>query len=50
MGFFNPVFRPKISSNPVIPMVIFGIPPPAHTFSPESRPNFALKKMKMKIN
>ena len=50
MGFFNPASLPQNSSNPVIPMVIFGIPPPAHTFSPESRPNFALKKMKMKIN
>ena len=28
---------------PVIPRVIFGIPPPAHTFNPKSRSDFALK-------
>ena len=33
----------KISSNPVISRAIFGIPPPAHTFNPESLPDFALK-------
>lgn len=47
MGFFNPVSLPKNSSNPVISMVIFGIPPPAHTFCPECPPNFALKKLKL---
>ena len=33
IGFFNPV----------IPRAIFGIPPPAHTFNPESLPDFAVK-------
>ena len=38
IGFSIPKSRPKISGNPVIPRVIFGIPSPAHT-----RPDFALK-------
>ena len=29
--------------NPVIPRVIFGTPPPAHTFNPETLPDFAVK-------
>ena len=29
--------------NPVIPRVIFGTSPPAHTFSPETLPDFAVK-------
>ena len=31
------------SFNPVIPRVIFGVLPPAHTFNPESRLVFAFK-------
>ena len=33
----------RFSSNPVIPRAISGIPPPAHTFNPESLPDFAVK-------
>ena len=33
----------QISFNPLMSIVIFGIPHPLHTFSAESRPDFALK-------
>ena len=42
VGFFNPVIPTgnfEQSRNSVILRVIFGIPPPAHTFNPESRPD-----------
>ena len=39
----GPQLVPVIPTYTVIPRVIFGIPSPAHTFNPESRPNFALK-------
>ena len=42
IGFFNPVIPTGNfvqSRNSVILRVIFGIPPPAHTFNPESRPD-----------
>ena len=29
--------------NPVIPRVVFGTPPPAHTFNPQTLPDFAVK-------
>ena len=38
--------NPKISCNPVIPLVVFGIPPLAQTSNPESRPDFAFKSRK----
>ena len=41
--FLNLVIPTTISSNPVIPRVIFDIPPLAHTFNPESLPDFAVK-------
>ena len=31
------------SFNPLNPRVIFGVPPPAHNFNPESRLDFAFK-------
>jgi len=34
---------PKFSCNPVMPRVIFAIPPPKHTFNPETRLDFAFK-------
>ena len=34
-----PTYKPM---DPVIPRVIFGILSPAHTFNPESRPDFSL--------
>ena len=37
----HPVSRPKISCYPVIPRVIFAIPPPKHTFNSQTRPDFA---------
>lgn len=33
----------QISVNPLMSIVMFGIPHPLHTFSAESRPDFALK-------
>ena len=35
-----PTYKPP---DTVTPRVIFGFPPSAHTFNPESRPDFALK-------
>ena len=43
IGFFNPVIPTQNLCSPVIPRVIFGTPPPALTFNPESRPDLAFK-------
>ena len=43
IGFFNPVIPTRNFMQSRNPEGYFGIPPPAHIFNPESRPNFALK-------
>lgn len=40
IGFFSLVIPNQISRNLVIPMIIFGIPHPVYTFSPNSHPRF----------
>ena len=45
-GCSNPLSRFEISCNPVIPMVVFGIPHLAQTSNPESRSDFDLKSRK----
>ena len=50
IGFFGPVqSRPKISYHPVMPMVIFGIPPPARSFKSRFQRPICVKILNLEL-